>query len=151
MADIVDARTRSRMMSKINGSNTRPEKAVRSALHRHGLRFRLYRKDLPGKPDIVLPAFDTAVFVHGCFWHCHDCKYFRLPKSNQEFWRSKLTGNQKRDQRNIKDLCDLNWYVGIVWECCIRDQTCESIEKSMDKLVAWIRQSKYRRRMKVIG
>ena len=67
MTDIVDVRTRSRMMSKITGSNTRPEKVVRSALHRHGLRFRLHRKDLPGKPDIVLPAFDTAVFVHGCF------------------------------------------------------------------------------------
>lgn len=150
MADIVDARTRSRMMSKIAGSNTRPEKAVRSALHRRGLRFSLHRKDLPGKPDIVLPAFKTAVFVQGCFWHCHDCEYFRLPKSNRKFWKSKLAANQQRDQRNIKDLCDLNWHVAIVWECCIRGQTSESVEQSMDKLATWIRRSKFRRRIKVV-
>ena len=150
MNDIVDARTRSRIMSKISGRDTRPEKIVRAALHRRGFRFSLHRKDLPGRPDIVLPAYDTVVFVNGCFWHYHDCQHFQLPRSNRQFWETKLTSNHKRDKRNIAMLCHLNWHIAIVWECSLRGRTPAFIEKSMDELELWMRRTKFRRRIKVI-
>ena len=147
MADIVDRKTRSRMMSKIGGRNTKPELVVRSRLHRLGFRYSLHRKDLPGKPDIVLPAYDTVIFVHGCFWHCHEgCDYFRMPKSNQQFWKDKLGGNKKRDQKNIELLINEGWYVATDWECVIRDRTEEQIELSIARLAKWIRREKHKRR-----
>ena len=118
MVDIVDSATRSRMMSGIRGKNTAPELAIRKYLHSQGFRFRLHVKDLPGKPDIVLPKYRTAIFVHGCFWHQHPgCKDAVMPKSNTKFWAEKLTGNVKRDARNISELVKLGWKCLIVWEC----------------------------------
>ena len=151
MADIVDARTRSRMMSKIKSSNTTPEKVIRTALHRRGFRFSLHRKDLPGTPDIVLPAYNTAIFVHGCFWHYHECKDSRLPTTNREFWIKKFMANRQRDQRNLEKLFELNWYVAIVWECSVRDTTMNFIDESIDDLGLWLRRTKFRRRLKVVG
>lgn len=119
--DIVTREQRSRMMSGIKGKNTRPELMLRSALHAQGFRFRLQRKDLPGKPDIVLPKYKTLIFVHGCFWHRHPgCKYAYTPKSNVEFWINKLEGNVRRDRLNEKKLEDMGWRVLIVWECGIK-------------------------------
>lgn len=132
-------------MSRISGQNTRPELVVRSGLHRRGLRFSLHRKDLPGNPDIVLPAYNTAIFVHGCFWHCHDCKYFRFPKSNREFWRKKLRSNTLRDGRAICKLLENRWYVATVWECAVRNQDEQSVERMVDRLSSWIRRDRYRR------
>lgn len=120
MADIVDAATRSRMMSGIRGGNTKPEILVRSILHRHGFRFRLHVRNLPGKPDIVLPRYHAVIFVNGCFWHGHDCHLFRMPKTREAFWREKIGRNQFNDQKNREALIAANWRVGVVWECAIR-------------------------------
>lgn len=109
-------------MSGIRGKNTRPEIIVRQALHKAGFRFRLHRKDLPGKPDLVLPKYEAAIFVHGCFWHGHDCRYFKIPKTRTDFWMAKIASNSSRDQRDIEALHKLGWRVMVVWECDIRDK-----------------------------
>lgn len=109
-------------MSRIKSGNTKPELVVRSLLHSMGYRFRLHRKDLPGKPDIVLPKYRSVIFVHGCFWHRHHkCKYAYNPKSNMDFWQKKFKANIERDVRVIKELKDLGWNILIVWECEIKD------------------------------
>lgn len=119
--DIVSKEKRSRMMSGIKGKNTKPELLLRSALHKLGFRFRIQRKDLPGKPDIVLPKYKTIIFIHGCFWHRHPgCKYAYTPKSNIEFWTSKLEGNVIRDRLTEKALEEMGWRILIVWECEIK-------------------------------
>lgn len=112
---------RSRNMAAIRGKDTAPELAVRRILHAMGLRFRLHRKDLPGRPDIVLPKHRTVVFVHGCFWHRHEgCRYTRTPKTRQEFWQTKFAANVDRDRRNRTNLQQLGWRVIVVWECELR-------------------------------
>ena len=109
-------------MSRIRSVNTMPEVAVRSLLHNCGYRFRLHRKDLPGKPDIVLPKYRTAIFVHGCFWHRHEnCKYATMPKSNVEYWVSKFQKNIERDKKKHELLLELGWRVLIVWGCELSD------------------------------
>lgn len=117
MVDIVSPEVRSRMMSGIRGKNTRPEIVVRQAAHRMGLRFRIHRKDLPGKPDLVFPKYRTVVFVHGCFWHRHDCKLAAVPKTRPEFWVAKFQSNIDRDLRNQRQLESLGWHVIKIWEC----------------------------------
>ena len=119
MADIVDKATRSRMMSAIKGKNTKPELLVRKALHANGFRFRLHDKKLPGKPDIVLPKYKTVIFVHGCFWHGHECKDFRWPKTRKAWWRKKIEGNRLRDGNHRKMLKRLGWQSHVIWECRI--------------------------------
>ncbi len=105
-------------MSRIKGKDTGPEKVVRSLLHRMGFRFRLHVKDLPGKPDIVLPRYRTVIFVHGCFWHRHrGCRNCTTPTNNREFWVKKLEGNAARDERHVSALRKLGWSVVVVWEC----------------------------------
>jgi DNA mismatch endonuclease (patch repair protein) len=121
MTDVVDAATRSRMMKGIGPANTRPELTVRKALHKAGFRFRLHCKDLPGKPDIVLPRYRSVIFVHGCFWHMHDCRYFKLPSTRRDFWTQKLGSNKERDERKRRLLEETGWHVLVVWECEIRD------------------------------
>lgn len=123
MIDTVDKETRSRMMSGIRSKDTKPELAVRRFLHSQGFRFRLHRKDLPGTPDLVLPKFRTVIFVHGCFWHGHACRYFRLPKSRTEFWLKKITDNQTRDATTQKALREAGWRIIVIHECEIRDHT----------------------------
>ena len=134
MTDVVDKATRSRMMAGIRGKNTKPEMIVRKALHARGFRFRLNVKDLPGKPDIVLPKYKTAIFVHGCFWHWHNCKFFKLPQTRTDFWEKKLSENKKRDALNIKKLRDLNWKVIVIHECELktnRNITLSNLEHSI--------------------
>ena len=110
-------------MSRIRSRDTKPERVVRTACHHLGLRFRLHRKDLPGKPDLVFPRFKTVLFVHGCYWHSHDCKYGRVkPKTNTEFWQSKRGNTVLRDNRNRASLEALGWRVLVVWECETRDR-----------------------------
>jgi DNA mismatch endonuclease, patch repair protein len=119
--DIVSSQTRSRMMSGIRGKDTRPEILVRRLLHAAGLRFRLHRRDLPGIPDIVLPKYRAAIFVHGCYWHVHKgCHFFKMPGSNVDFWRRKLESNQARDRHNVKLLLKDGWRVLVIWECLLR-------------------------------
>lgn len=118
MADVVDAATRSRMMSGIRGVNTRPEMIVRRYLHSRGLRYRLHVKGLPGRPDIVLPKHRVVVEVRGCFWHQHTgCEFAVTPKSNAKFWRDKLASNVGRDVRSARALRAAGWRVYTIWEC----------------------------------
>jgi DNA mismatch endonuclease (patch repair protein) len=112
---------RARNMAAIRGKNTGPELAVRRILHAMGLRFRVHRKDLPGRPDIVLPRHRTVVFVHGCFWHRHEgCRYTSTPKTRLEFWQAKFDENLARDHRNRIALEEMGWRVLVVWECELR-------------------------------
>lgn len=105
-------------MSRIRSKDTGPEMRVRSALHRAGYRFRLHVKDLPGRPDIVLPKYKTVIFVHGCFWHRHKgCSNATMPSTNQEFWKEKFRRNVERDKREQAELKKLGWKVIVVWEC----------------------------------
>ena len=121
MSDVYSRAKRSEVMGKVRGVDTKPELAVRRLLHAMGYRFRLHRKDLPGTPDIVLPARHAAIFVHGCFWHSHQgCKAAARPASNQEYWGPKLDRNVTRDRRNQLALRRLGWRVIVVWECRIK-------------------------------
>lgn len=122
MADAVSKIQRSAMMSRVRGRDTGPEIAVRSVLHRAGYRFRLHRRDLPGTPDIVLPAYRTCIFVNGCFWHQHNgCAASKRPTTNVEFWNKKLDRTIQRDQENLRALQELGWKTIVLWECEIRD------------------------------
>ena len=122
MTDVHTSAQRSFNMSQIRGNDTKPELIVRSLIHQMGLRFRLHRKDLPGKPDIVLPRHRKVVFVHGCFWHMHRCRYGKVvPKTNAEFWQNKRQSNVDRDKRNLKKLKDEGWQTLVIWECWTRD------------------------------
>lgn len=107
------------MMAAVRGKNTTPERTVRHALFAAGYRYRLHRRDLPGAPDITLPRFRTAIFVHGCFWHGHDCPRGRRPTSNTEFWNRKLDGNIKRDRQNQAALRATGWRVEVIWQCSL--------------------------------
>ncbi|MFW3963813.1 very short patch repair endonuclease [Acinetobacter radioresistens] len=138
MTDIVDSSTRSRMMAGIRGRNTKPELLIRSLLHRKGFRFRLHVKDLPGKPDIVLPKYRAVIFIHGCFWHGHqDCHLFRLPATRTEFWQEKILRNQTNDSRAVELLLAINWRVCIVWECSIRGARKDP-EKVANMIADWL-------------
>ncbi len=136
MVDVVDATTRSRMMSGIRGTDTRPETFLRKALHRAGFRYRLHAAKLPGRPDIVLASRRAAIFVHGCFWHRHEgCHWCTTPASNVEFWRSKFERNVERDRQVVEALRALGWRTGIVWECGLRRPFAETTTESLKE---WI-------------
>jgi DNA mismatch endonuclease (patch repair protein) len=108
-------------MSHISGKETRPEVLVRKFLFSKGFRFKKNVKDLPGKPDIVLPKYKTVIFVHGCFWHGHNCRRGTLPATNFEFWKTKIGGNIDRDKRSITELENLDWRVIVIWQCEIKN------------------------------
>lgn len=137
MIDVVDSATRSRMMSGIRGRNTKPEILIRSLLHRQGFRFRLHVRDLPGKPDIVLPRYHAVIFVHGCFWHGHDCSLFKLPGTRTDFWREKIDRNRANDHKALATLRTQGWRVGIVWECALRGAN-KNIESVATGLGQWL-------------
>jgi DNA mismatch endonuclease (patch repair protein) len=123
MADVLTPQQRSFNMSRIRSRDTRPEMRVRSIIHRMGYRFSLHRRDLPGKPDLVLRKHNTVIFVHGCFFHMHSCKYGRVvPATNPEFWRTKRLANVSRDHRNKALLEAEGWRVLEVWECQVRSE-----------------------------
>lgn len=141
MADVVDSITRSRMMSGIRGTNTQPEVMVRRALHARGFRFGAKHSRLPGRPDIVLPRWRVAIFVHGCFWHLHGCHLSKMPSSNQAFWKTKLAGNQDRDSRAQITLISMGWRVAMIWECSLRGRAArEKFDTVMGQLAEWIRE-----------
>jgi DNA mismatch endonuclease (patch repair protein) len=115
--------TRSRIMRAVKGKNTTPELIVRRLAHAMGYRYRLHRKDLPGKPDLVFPKLRKIIFVHGCFWHGHDCaRGARVPKTNRAYWLQKIRGNRENHQSATAALTDLGWEVMVLWECALKDQ-----------------------------
>lgn len=119
--DVHTQKIRSFNMSKIRSKNTKPEMLVRKFLFSNGLRYRIHVKDLPGKPDIVLPKYKTVIFVHGCFWHGHEgCKYFIVPKTNSEWWLKKITRNKQLDAEQYKKLESENWNIIIIFECKLK-------------------------------
>ena len=138
MPDIVSRETRSRMMSGIRGKNTKPELLIRSALHRHGFRYRLHPKNLPGKPDIALPRHHAVIFVHGCFWHGHDCSLFTPPDTRRDFWAQKIDGNRRRDATVGEELTDLGWRRLVVWECALRGRHRLGFDRTIDTMLHWL-------------
>jgi len=135
MNDVVDPGTRSKMMSRIKSKNSKPEVNLRSALHLLGFRFRIHRKDLPGKPDIVLPMYRAAILVHGCFWHRHGCHLTATPKSNSDFWEAKFEANVLRDARQLRALAEGGWRVAVIWECELRKAGAEEVA---ERVARWL-------------
>lgn len=125
-------------MSGIRGVDTKPEWVIRSGLHRLGLRYRLHKSSLPGRPDLVLSKYRVVVFVHGCFWHGHNCRYFKWPRTRPEFWREKIVQNRNRDQCQIDQLRKAGWRVLVVWECAVRAAHRDP-DRLTRELAAWIR------------
>lgn len=120
--DNLSSKQRSYCMSHIQAKDTKPEKIVRSIVHRMGYRYSLHKKKLPGHPDIVLSCHRKIIFVHGCFWHMHKCRFGKVvPKTNNKYWQTKRQGNVERDKKNIKELKKLGWKVLIIWECQARE------------------------------
>ena len=138
MADTMTPQQRHNCMSRIRGKATKPELLVRSWLWHHGYRYRLNVNSVPGRPDIVLRRYRTAIFVNGCFWHGHEgcCKY-TTPKSNTDFWIAKVNRNKKRDRRNYDDLSNAGWHVIVIWECQLRkkdiEQTMRNVEHELSQ------------------
>ena len=138
MVDVVDRQTRSRMMSGIRGKNTRPELLIRKGLHARGFRFRLHGRHLPGKPDLVLPKYSAVIFVHGCFWHGHDCHLFKWPQSRREFWRTKIMRNREKDAESYARLKEEGWYILTIWECALKGRTRRPLEQVLDMAADWL-------------
>ena len=133
MADVHTKEVRSYNMSQIRSKNTKPELVVRKYLFAKGFRYKLYQKDLPGKPDIVLPKYRTVIFVHGCFWHGHEgCKYFVVPKTRTVWWLNKINGNKANDAKKVQTLAQAGWKVLIVWECQLKPA---KLEKTIGELI----------------
>jgi DNA mismatch endonuclease (patch repair protein) len=136
MADVHDKATRSYNMSRIKGKDTKPEMIVRRFLHANGFRYRLHVKDLPGKPDIVLPKYRTVIFVHGCFWHGHEgCKYFKIPGTRTKWWVEKIKQNRIKDKKANKILRNVGWTTIIIWECKIKpNMRTKTLNELLSKL-----------------
>ncbi len=138
MVDVVDSATRSRMMAGIKNKNTKPERLIRSALHKKGFRFRIHAAELPGKPDIYLPKYKSVIFINGCFWHGHSCHLFKWPATRSDFWFKKITKNRSKDQSVLNALLNLDFKVGVVWECALRDKN-KGIDHITDQLEFWLK------------
>ena len=141
MADVHDRETRRRNMSAIRGKNTRPERMVRSWLHRNGIRFRLHDKKLPGSPDLVFAKYRAVLFINGCFWHGHDCPMFRWPATRTEFWKAKINATKARDLENKKALAALGLRTGTVWECALKGRQKRLPDDITNCLTDWLHTS----------
>ncbi len=126
------------MMSGIRGKNTKPELLIRRGLHHHGFRFRLHDTKLAGKPDIVLKKYHAVVFIHGCFWHRHECHLFKWPKTRPEFWRDKINGNYENDQKVMKSLAESGWRICTVWECAVKGAN-KDIPSVVNQVADWLK------------
>lgn len=125
-------------MSGIRGKNTKPELTVRKALHALGFRYRLHSADVPGKPDLILPKYRAAIFVHGCFWHGHDCPLFRVPDTRREFWLAKIERNRARDLQVDDQLSEAGWRRLVIWECAMRGTPKLGLETAIAQTADWI-------------
>ena len=128
-------------MSGIRGKNTKPEMSIRRGLHAAGFRFRLHVDAVPGKPDLVLPRFNAAIFVNGCFWHRHDCHLFRMPSTRPEFWEAKIKRNVRRDAEVSAQLDAEGWRSLVVWECALKGRTRLEIDVVISRIAEWLRGS----------
>ena len=129
-------------MAGIRAKNTKPEMLVRRGLHALGHRYRLHDRQLPGSPDIVFRQYRTAVFIHGCFWHGHECPTFRWPKTRASFWKKKISANRARDQDQVAELVERGWGVCVVWECQLRRKNPDQVANLLTSLSDWITQRK---------
>lgn len=135
MTDVFDTAKRSAVMARVKSTGTSPERALRKLLTSLGARYRLHRKDLPGTPDIVMPGRRLAIFVHGCFWHGHDCpRGSRVPKANRDYWLAKVARNQARDARNLTALSEAGWRVETIWECEMKPEP--ALRERLERLLA---------------
>lgn len=141
VSDVHDVKTRSRNMAAIRHKDTKPEVLIRKSLHKRGFRYSLHNKNLPGKPDVVLPKYNAVIFVHGCFWHEHDCYLFKWPSTRRDFWEKKITGNKENDAKNIKKLRLAGWRIATVWECAIKGKYKLTHEAITDMLDQWLKGS----------
>lgn len=139
MSDVFSPEKRSEVMSKIQGKDTKPELKIRKALHALGYRYRIHDKNIKGKPDLKLTKYNALIFVHGCFWHGHDCHLFKWPQKNAEFWRNKITGNIERDKKNIALLRSEGWRVLVIWECALKGKYSIDFQKLIDKIDVWLK------------
>lgn len=138
MSDVHDAATRSRNMAAIRSVDTKPELTIRRGLHARGFRYKLHDKRLAGKPDLVLPRHHAVIFVHGCFWHGHDCHLFKWPRTRKQFWEAKIRRNQSVDEKAITELRQRNWRVLTVWECALKGRTRLAPDDVIDRIENWI-------------
>ena len=129
-------------MSGIRGKDTIPELLIRKALFAKGFRYRLHDRRLPGKPDLVFPKYDAVIFIHGCFWHGHDCHLFKWPSTRPEFWKNKINRNREVDERNYKKIKEDGWRILTIWECAIKGKTRLSLEKIVDASEKWLKEGK---------
>lgn len=141
--DIVSSEKRSQMMAGIKAKNTKPEMVIRQRLHALGYRYRLHEAKIPGKPDIVLKKYNALIFIHGCFWHGHECDLFRLPKTRTEFWHNKIEENRRRDDRVLSELLASGWRIAIIWECAIRGKNRINFDGLIDGLCEWIQSDRH--------
>jgi DNA mismatch endonuclease (patch repair protein) len=139
--DTVNAITRSKIMASVGHENTRPEQVLRKALHRVGFRFILNDKRLPGSPDLVFRKYKSLIFVHGCFWHRHGCKYSTTPKTRVAFWTEKFKSNTRRDVRCIQKLKKLGWRIRVVWECQLKGEE-KKVSRHIVSVSKWLRHGK---------
>ena len=139
MADVVDPATRSRMMAGIRGKNTKPELLIRKALHARGFRYRIHCKGLPGNPDMCFPKYRAVIFVHGCFWHGHDCHLFKWPKTRPEFWSAKIARNREVDHLAEQRLLSEWWRVATIWECALKGRERLALDDISRCCADWLR------------
>ena len=152
MSNDANKNRRSILMSKVRGADTRPEWILRCGLHRLGFRYRLHDSKLPGKPDIILPKYNTVIFFNGCFWHKHECNLFKWPKTRKEFWHAKLNRNAQKDCENRQELLNIGWRIMTIWECSIRGAGKKKdleINRISDKIVKWLNSN--RKEMEIKG
>lgn len=138
MTDVLTPAQRRLNMSRIHSKDTKPEMLLRRGLHAQGFRFRLHRRDLPGCPDLVFPRFRSVVFVHGCFWHGHDCRMFKLPTTRTTYWAGKIHGNQARDVHVIGELEAAGWRTLVVWECALKGPERQALSEVLAQVSSWL-------------
>ena len=150
MTDVHSPDVHRKNMRAIRATNTKPEIALRKALHKKGLRFSCNKASLPGKPDLWFRKYHVAIFVNGCFWHGHECPLFKWPKTRKEFWYEKISTSQKRDRKKVTDLLDLGIRVLIVWECALKHKSHAETERVADEARDWLSNSELSRNFSII-
>jgi len=138
MTDVFSSEKRSKVMSRITGKNTEPEMKIRKALHGLDYRYSLHKKNLPGKPDIYFRKYNALIEINGCYWHGHDCHFFKWPQNNKEFWKKKIGRTKERDGNNFRKLQDMGYRLLVIWECAIKGKTSLDFEVLIESVIKWL-------------